>query len=412
MKKRVLMMMALLMSLGSAIASEISIADVAIPKGGQTELTISYQFDAANVFSGYNFTLTMPAGISVTNGSASEMKASGDCYTSSHVLSANYVEDSRENIYTCFSTESEYFTSTSGTLLKIKLNADASLEIGTNLSITVSDISLGKADATSEKQSNFTFNVSVVDPSDVRTVLDETSTSVPEAATGVNVKVKRTIKANTWSTICLPFAMNESQVKAAFGDDVELGDFTGYEVEEDADENVVGLKVKFNSVDISGGMEANHPYIIYVTSDITEFTADNVDIDPEEEPTVAAVKRTKKQWSEMIGVYAANTTIDEQMLVLSDNKFYYSAGSTKMKAYRAYFDFYDVLTDVEEGKAATRAFISFGDDGTTRIGNVDFLNSEDDKVYSLSGGYMGTKASLKSLPKGVYIVSGKKYIVK
>jgi len=322
------------------------------------------------------------------------------------------VEETRENIYTCFSTESEYFTSTSGTLLKIKLNADASLEIGTNLSINVSDISLGKADATSEKQSNFTFNVSVVDPSDVRTVLDETSTSVPEAATGVNVRVKRTIKANTWSTICLPFAMNESQVKAAFGDDVELGDFTGYEVEEDADENVVGLKVKFNSVDISGGMEANHPYIINVSSDITEFTADNVDIDPEEEPTVAAVKRTKKQWSEMIGVYAANTTIDEQMLVLSDNKFYYSAGSTKMKAYRAYFDFYDVLTDVEEGKAATRAFISFGDDGTTRIGNVDFLNSEDDKVYSLSGGYMGTKASLKSLPKGVYIVSGKKYIVK
>ena len=47
------------------------------------------------------------------------------------------------------------------------------------------------------------------------------------------VRVKRTINANEWSTICLPFAITAEQVKGVFGDDVQLGDFTGavYELE-------------------------------------------------------------------------------------------------------------------------------------------------------------------------------------
>lgn len=55
---------------------------------------------------------------------------------------------------------------------------------------------------------------------------------MPEAAEGVNVRVKRTIKANEWSTLVLPFAMTAEQVKSAFGNDVQLADFTGVETEE------------------------------------------------------------------------------------------------------------------------------------------------------------------------------------
>ena len=35
------------------------------------------------------------------------------------------------------------------------------------------------------------------------------------------------------------------------------------------------------------------------------------------------------------------------MMFLSGSQFWYSAGLTQMKAYRAYFDFYDVLYAVE-----------------------------------------------------------------
>jgi len=69
-----------------------------------------------------------------------------------------------------------------------------------------------------------TTMITVVEPQDSRVVLDETSTTAPKASNGaVDVLVKRTIKANEWSTICLPFTMTETQVKTAFGDDVRIG---------------------------------------------------------------------------------------------------------------------------------------------------------------------------------------------
>ena len=232
-------------------------------------------------------------------------------------------------------------------------------------------------------------------------VFDENSASILEAATGVDVRVKRTIRADEWSTICLPFAMTEAQVKAAFGSDVQLADFMGYEVEEDEDGNVAGLSVNFSDAD---AIEANHPYLIKVSAAVSEFTADGVDIDPEDEPTVAAVKRTRKQWSEFIGTYAANTAVPEKTLFLSGNKFYYSTGATKMKAFRGYFDFYDVLTEVDESYAKVRFFI---DDTAAEIEGIGGV-MQTGAVYSVSGVRMGTADRLKTLPKGLYIVNGKK----
>ena len=54
------------------------------------------------------------------------------------------------------------------------------------------------------------------------------------------------MKAGEWSTICLPFDMTAEQVQTAFGDDVALGDFTGYDV---AKENnvIVGITINFDA---------------------------------------------------------------------------------------------------------------------------------------------------------------------
>lgn len=143
---------------------------------------------------------------------------------------------------------------------------------------------------------------------------------------------------------------------------------------------------------------------IKVSADVTEFTVDGVDIDPEEEPTVATVKRTRKQWSEFIGTYTANTIVPEKTLFLSGNKFYYSIGATKMKAFRGYFDFFDVLTEVDDSYAKVRFFI---DETATEIEGVG-VSMQTDAVYSVSGVCMGTADRLKVLPKGLYIVNGKK----
>ena len=75
-----------------------------------------------------------------------------------------------------------------------------------------------------------------------------------------------------------------------------------------------------------------------------------------------------------------------------------------MKAFRAYFDFFDLLTDVEDEYAAP-IFISIGDE-TTRIDTPLYGNEGDDNYYSLDGRLVKTPG------KGVYIKNGKKVIVK
>ena len=74
---------------------------------------------------------------------------------------------------------------------------------------------------------NKTFNITIGAPLD-QVTLDENSEDAPGARSNVDVLVYRTIKANEWGTICLPFGMSAAQVKEAFGDDVKLADLADW----------------------------------------------------------------------------------------------------------------------------------------------------------------------------------------
>jgi hypothetical protein len=137
-----------------------------------------------------------------------------------------------------------------------------------------------------------------------------------------------------------------------------------------------------------------------VSEAITEFTVDGVDVEPEDEPIVATVKRTRKQWSEMIGTYVADTEIPSKTLFLNSNKFYYSTGATKMKAFRAYFDFFDVLTDVDNSYEVKMVVDGF----ETKVEGLCVKDAAGN-VYDLSG------RKVSKAGKGIYIVKGKKVLV-
>ena len=72
-------------------------------------------------------------------------------------------------------------------------------------------------------------------------------------------------------------------------------------------------------------------------------------------------------------------------------------GETKMKGYRAYFSFLDILTEVEN--ASVKMFVDLGGE-ETGIGNVNVNDSS--MIYDLSG------RRVSKTQKGVYIVNGKK----
>ena len=304
-----------------------------------------------------------------------------------------------------------------GALLSVKIKVDESVEIGSyDLSLQNIVFEYGVDDH--DNPGDVSFKINVVEAHTI--TLDENSTTAPTAQSGVNVNVKRTINADEWSTICLPFAMTADQCKAAFGSDVELGDFNGYETSKDGEGDIAGITVKFNA---ATAIEANHPYIIKVSAPVSEFTVEGVDVDPQEakaEYDNGKTGKTRKVLGSFVGTYTADfdfyNAAESYPLFLSGGKFYYASENTKhMKALRAYFDFSDVLSTVANAEAPI--FISFNNETTAIKENYDLpiydLQFGDDGCYDLSGRKIVNRKSVNSqLRNGLYITNGKKVVAK
>jgi len=242
-----------------------------------------------------------------------------------------------------------------------------------------------------------TFKVNVVRSHAV--VLDENSTTIPKNAKNVNAHVLRTLTADEWTTICLPFAMTEAQVKAAFGDGVQVAAFTSWNSEEDSEGGIVHLNLCFESFT---AMEANTPYIINVAQDVTEFTLDGVDIAPEEEPTVQ-VGTKKAERGYLTGTYVV-ASVPKENLVLDGGQFAYSDGTMQTKAFSAYFELADVLTDMDSAADSIDIVID-GKNIPTSIANSVSDASPNGGFYNLNG------QRLHSPKRGLVISNGKKAVL-
>lgn len=386
------------------MADNIIIDDVTVERGGTFDLPIKYSFTSNTDKVGFTFALSLPSGISLVLDDGDVLE--GITYTKDASLSRfsiNYSEGIFHNFQGLPNTEKATIKNTQGTLLTLHLIADNNLAPGSQHVVNVCNCLFQQrvdGSVSDIKLDDFSFNVTIEGSSDGRVVLSETSTTAPETATGVNVRVQRTITADKWSTICLPFSMSAEQMTTAFGSEVELGHFLGYEVTEEAGENIA--IVNFEK---ANAIEANHPYIIKVNADVTEFTVDGVNINPVNAPCVNGDPSGTFKGTYVADFDFYNASESQNPLFLNGGKFYYATEKTKhMKAFRAYFDLV--------GSSSTRAMISFGSNGTTGIENADFLQVKTGRVYSISGQYLGERENMERLPKGIYIIDGKKEVVK
>ena len=404
--KKVLTTLAVL--LGACLAqakSPVKIAGITVPQNGQSELVIQYDFTTEGQYTGYSMSLSLPDGISlVKNDKGKYIYTLGDCHEDTHQLTVNYDETKKVFSIGCLSLESDPLSGTSGILLTLPVEAEGSLTVGSILQGTAQEINFGKLDGQTDFFTDVVeFDITIGEPADTRTVLDENSTTVPAAATNVDVRVKRAIKANEWSTICLPFAMTAEQVKAAFGDDVQLADFTGTDPEFDNDDNCVAVKANFDAVT---AIEANHPYIIKVSQPVEEFTVDCVDIVSDEDEAYiefdnGLTGRKRVVYSGLYGTYHAGTEVPEYCLFLNSNKFWYSTGQTKMKAFRAYFEFIDILAEVENA-ASVKICVDYDD--ATGIKTLPDSTLKGENTYNLAGQRVGKNY------KGIVVTKGKKVL--
>ena len=400
MKRIVSIALALLCMAGISLAQNaLTVPDTNVPQGGQGEMVVNFQFVAEDEIAAYQFELALPEGVSLVPNGKRYYYEKGDGYNTGHQVSINYAEGDGVYVVTCTSLSDSYvFSETSGMLIKLRLQADEALTKGTSLNASLENINLSTVRSTNIPLDDVPFRVVIGEASDIRTELFETSTTIPEAASNVNVRVHRTINANEWSTICLPFAMTEAQTKAAFGDDVQLGDFNDYEYDDAAGT----ISVKFVNVT---AIEANHPYIIKVGEKVTEFTTDGVNINPQEAIVDFDTSRRHNQPHQMVGTYVANTPLEWGTLFLNGNQFWYSVGNTTMKAFRAYFNFIDLLPDFEENYEARRITMTFGhSSGIGATLNDKGKMTNDNAVYDLQGRHVVNPG------KGVFVKDGKKII--
>ncbi len=391
MKKTLLLFAALFAGIGLTTAQTLTIPDVYVLPGGTASFGLVVDVPA-NSYAGFQFETTLPTGITYTE----ETTVSSDWDGTFQTSAVNFKGSASSGKLTPIPA-GEIVIATA------EIEADASLDPGT-YNVTISNFEfLGySGGAEDTKIADVTFKVIVTD----RLVLDENSVVAPTAtADKVNVLVKRTIKADEWSTIVLPFALSKTKAEAAFGSDVQLAEFTGYEVDYGPDEeNVIPLGITINLATVAmtskKGMTAGKPYLIKTTKNIDSFEADEVAITD----AVTAISKSDENDTpgKMTGSFA-KTKVPADGLFIYDNQFWYSVGKTNIKAFRCWFELGAVLGKATDFSAPV--FFSF-DNETTGIENIQ-RTAGDDRYYNLNGQHV------ENLKKGqIYIKNNKKVVVK
>lgn len=230
-------------------------------------------------------------------------------------------------------------------------------------------------------------------------VLDETSEKISDVIKAnadkvVTVTLKRSISKDYLNTVCLPFALSEDQVAEVFGEGSVVSDYT----------SVTGTVMNFTPV---AEMAANHPYIVKATE-----TFDTKNIAGVTLKTIAGnenkieFENTEKTFlADFVGsplIHEFTYTDGSELFLGKDGKLYRpNAKGDKMKGMRAYFEVVDYT--------GTEAKVNIGG-GLSSIDKLMNGEAMTGKVYNLNGQYVGN--TLDGLAKGLYIMNGKKYVVK
>lgn len=213
--------------------------------------------------------------------------------------------------------------------------------------------------------------------------LDEKNDNVQEIRSANNVitdvSLTRTLKANSWNTFCVPF-------------DFEVGKSA-----------LAGATVKeYDKIDGTTMYMKDATYIVHGRPYLVKPTTAN------ENPTFSAVaiyeedaKQVGDNTYALQGTYSPKTISEDNIYGVIDNgNIVKGKKDTIIKGLRAYF----IINGNDSG-----AKINFGDGETTGIENIvtpAVISSQ--KVCNLNGQYVGN--DLKAMPKGIYIVNGKKVI--
>lgn len=191
----------------------------------------------------------------------------------------------------------------------------------------------------------------------------------------------RTFSADKWNTLCVPFAFD----KASFAEVKELSSIT-----------VNGENVSMAFEDAST-IVAGKPYLVKAKNNDDALTATNVMVGA----TVQGSSATADGYTvNYVGTYdgVALTAANSDAWVVSANKLWNVNSDVTVGAYRAYF------TVAASGGAVKALNFNFGT--ATGIETINGETVENGTIFNLAG------QRVQKAQKGLYIVNGKKVLVK
>ena len=248
--------------------------------------------------------------------------------------------------------------------------------------------------------------------------------------------LRRAFSKDKWNALSLPVSISADQLKANFQAD-EKNKMKLYKLE-GIDANRKTL-IRFRKVDLdapnSEGLLANECYVIWPTK-IAQTYNENSEAYTYTFPDATSgslqhtVVKTYNPLYHFENVtadgYGATSTKDYetssgtlkytayydrpqggvsgQFYMVEDGVMYYATSCPWL--YASYWILEDVA-NVNQSKDFTMLF----DDETTGIGSVEGINPGERRVYNLNGQMMGTD-NTNTLRKGVYIVNGKKVVIR
>lgn len=224
--------------------------------------------------------------------------------------------------------------------------------------------------------------------------LDETTNNdkVVEdyAGTTVNVTLKRTISDTYLNPFCVPFDMTADQITEVFGEGSVVSAFT----------SMTGKVMNFEKV---ATITAGQPYIVQAKKASTEISLDKVEMKFEPGSNVKQKSdELSMSFNGIVSPYTFKNNDGTELFLDKDGNLRYpSTVGSQMKGMRAYFEVLD--------GTGNEAKVNIGG-GLSSIDKLMNGEAMTGKVYNLNGQYVGN--TLDGLAKGLYIMNGKKYVVK
>lgn len=232
--------------------------------------------------------------------------------------------------------------------------------------------------------------------------------------------LRRTFNGGKWNSLVLPVSLTEEQFHEAFGSGAQLSEID--RVTNEGNNRVINFKtVQASDDDIY--LKENTPYIIYIEEAETEkhpadeqyesiedgvvqgpiyIVNSGVNYQMENDKDTKIEVPSNTPGLRYLGSYVSNQPLPKDCYIFSNGNLFHTSKEYEMKAYRCWID-YQTDDDTPLAKFSVNNTATGIDCITDNIENAD------SHIYNISGQKI---ENTDNLPEGIYIINGKKLIIK